>query len=400
VLALFHYSKNIPIEKTLSLLQNDARATQLVLRRNGLAKKGVSRLYHIPMLSKALDILEYLQTQKPIASLDELYQHTQFSKTTIYRILRMLEHRGYLARQDDGRYRLVSRPSKFKFGFAGQSEELPFSQAVTDSLKEAAAASGVQLLILDNHYDPATALRNAERFIDERVDLAIEFQIDQGVAPIIGDKLAAAGIPLIAIEIPHPHAIFFGVDNYRVGFTAGKFLGQYAKKHWKDKVQWVLGLDIQEAGSLVQGRITGAFEGIREILRYIPTDRFVRVDARGLDERSYKLTLDFLHKHPKDKGILIAAADDTSALGSARAVRQARREAYVAIAGQDCISEALQEMKKPGTPLVASVSHEAHSYGPRLIQLALAVARGQHVAPYHHVNHKLVAAETLRISDT
>src|SRR5687768_3318476 len=113
-------------------------------------KKGVSRLYHIPVLSKALDILEFLQTQKPSASLEELYRETQFSKTTVYRILRTLEHRGYLARQDDGRYRLVSRPSKLRFGFAGQSATLPFSQAVTASLKEAAASSGVALIVLDN----------------------------------------------------------------------------------------------------------------------------------------------------------------------------------------------------------------------------------------------------------
>jgi ribose transport system substrate-binding protein len=86
------------------------------------------------------------------------------------------------------------------------------------------------------------------------------------VAPIIGDRFAAAGIPLIAVEIPHPHSIFFGVDNYRVGFAAGQFLGEHARKAWHSKVTWVLGLDIQEAGSLVQGRITGALEGIQEVL--------------------------------------------------------------------------------------------------------------------------------------
>lgn len=358
-----------------------------------MAKAGVSRLYHIPILSKALDILELLQTTRSSASLDELHRHTHFSKTTIYRVLRTLEHRGYLAHQDDGRYRLVSRPSKVRFGFAGQSEELPFSQAVTAGLKAAAAGSGVELLVLDNQYDAQTALRNADLLIRERVDLAIEFQIDQAVAPIIGDKFAAAGIPLIAVEIPHPHAIYFGVDNYRVGFSAGEFLGQFAKQHWKGAVQWVLGLDIEEAGSLVQGRITGAFEGVRGILKTVPGERFVRFNARGLEEKSYQLVQDFLSKHAKDRGILIAAADDTSALGAVRAVRELKRGKWIAIAGQDCLVEALEEMRRKGTPLVASVSHEVQTYGPRLLQLGLAMARGQHVAPYHHVAHKVVTAQ-------
>ena len=45
---------------------------------------------------------------------------------------------------------------------------------------------------------------------------------------MIGDKIAAAGIPLIAIDIPHPNATYFGVDNYRVGHEAGEVLGKYA----------------------------------------------------------------------------------------------------------------------------------------------------------------------------
>jgi ribose transport system substrate-binding protein len=36
------------------------------------------------------------------------------------------------------------------------------------------------------------------------VDLVIEFQTDQEVAPIVGAKYREAGIPLIAIDIPHP----------------------------------------------------------------------------------------------------------------------------------------------------------------------------------------------------
>ena len=80
------------------------------------------------------------------------------------------------------------------------------------------------------------------------VDLVIEFQVDQDVAAIIGDKIAGAGIPLIAVDIPHPHAVFFGVDNFRVGFEAGKLLARHAQQNWAGKPSWVLGLDLAEAG--------------------------------------------------------------------------------------------------------------------------------------------------------
>src|SRR5258708_12752319 len=219
-------------------------------------------------------------------------------------------------------------------------------------------------MILDNHYDAATAIRNAEQFVANRVDLVIEFQIEQQVAPIVADKIADAGIPLIAVEIPHPHAIFFGVNNYRAGLEGGEYLAIHAGQRWVSKASGVIGLDIEEAGSLVQSRITGAFEGVRSVLPDLPIEAFVRMDARGLRDRGYKLMADFLRRHPKDKGLLIAAATDTSALGALQAVREAKREKHVAIVGQDCIPEALEEMVKNNSPLIGSCSHEATPYRP------------------------------------
>jgi ribose transport system substrate-binding protein len=113
-------------------------------------------------------------------------------------------------------------------------------------------------------------------------------------------------------------------------------------------------------------------------------------------EKSYRLVLDFIRRHSKDRGILIAAATDTSALGAVRAIRELKWEKYAAVAGQDCIPEALEEMGLAGSPLVASVSHQAHTYGPRLIQLGLAILSGQRVPPYNYVEHRLVPAATAR----
>ena len=222
-------------------------------------------------------------------------------------LLKTLEQRGYLDHKEDGRYRLVSRPSKLRFGYGQLSEESSLSRAVTSSLKEAAAVSGVDLFVLDNQYDGEAALRNAERFIRERVDLVIEFQIDLEVAPIIADKIAIAGIPLIALEMPHLGATFFGVDNYRIGFEAGKFLGEHARKTWSENIPWVLGLDIEDAGSMVRNRITGAFEGVREAWPELTVERFVRMNTRSLSERSYELFTEFLLEHPDERSILIAS---------------------------------------------------------------------------------------------
>jgi ribose transport system substrate-binding protein len=270
---------------------------------------------------------------------------------------------------------------------------MPFSVQVTESLKEAAAQLGVDLLILDNRYNAQTALLNAEEFVRNHVDLVIEFQVEQEIAPMIADKIAAAGIPLIAIDIPHPHATYFGVDNYRIGFEAGECLATYAIANWGGRVNWTLGLDLPEAGHLVQSRITGAFEGVKSRIPDLPVESFVRIDGRGVREVSHRLVTDFLHRHPRDKHILIAAATDTSALGALDAVREQKREKHVVIVGQDCIPEALNEIRSNKSPLIGSVSHETSSYGPSLLHLGLALLRGQTVPPYNYVAHKMVTRD-------
>jgi ribose transport system substrate-binding protein len=351
------------------------------------------RLYLIPVLTKALDILELLQLEDQAMVLETIHQRTRFSKTTVYRILKTLVHRGYVVQTADRHYRYVARPKKLRFGFGGQSAEMPFSEAVLLSLRKAAASVGVDLVVLDNRYDADAAVRNAERFINERVDVIIEFQVEERAAPIIADMIAQANIPLIAIDIPHPHATYFGIDNYRAGREAGELLAEYTIKHWGGKADWIVGLDLQEAGPLVQSRITGAFEGVKARVPNLPVETFVRIDGRGMRDISYKVILDFLKRHPKDKHILIAAANDTSAMGAIAAVRELHREKNVAVVGYDCLQEMLQEMLRPGSPAIASISHEPDLYGPRLIELGLALLKGETVAPYNYVEHRAVTVE-------
>jgi ribose transport system substrate-binding protein len=356
------------------------------------------RLYLIPVLSKALDILELLQSENQPMTLEAIHRQTKISKTTAYRVLKTFVHRGYLVQSSDGLYRHVTRPKKLCFGFGQMSADMPFSVEVTESLKAAASAVGVDLLILDNCYDAATAMRNAEEFVKHRVDLVIELQVEQEAAPVIADKIAAAKIPLIAIDIPHPHATFFGVDNYRVGFEAGELLAAHALRNWGGKVDWTIGLDLPEAGLLVQSRITGMFEAVRSAIPDLPVESFVRMDGRGLRDRCRKLISDFLDRHPRDRHILISANSDTAALGALDAARDRKREKHVAIVGQDCIPEAVEEMRKPASPFIGSVSHEAGSYGPNIVHLGLALLRGQTVAPYNYVAHKMVTPQSLASS--
>ncbi len=355
----------------------------------------IKRLYLIPILSKALDVLELLEESPVSVSLEDVFQKTHISKTSVFRILKTFVHRGYVAQSQDGLYRLVSRPKRLRFGFATQSAEMPFSVAVAQSVSSAAASSGVELLMLDNRYDPDVAIQNAEELVAKRVDLVLEFQVEEHVAPRIAHIFKKAEIPLIAIDVPHPHATYFGVDNFEVGYEAGVLLAQHAQRKWKGKADWIVGVGFAEAGSFVQSRITGAFDSIREALPDLPANRFVVLEGRGMRQPSQLAFTDFLNRRRKGEHILVAAATDSSALGVLDAIRQAGREHDVAIAGQDCIPEVLEEMRGGKSAIIGSISHEAETYGPRLIQLGISIMRGYSVPPYNYVRQRVVTPDSL-----
>ena len=356
----------------------------------------IKRLYLIPILSKALDVLEMLEEQNTSLTLEDVYQRTQISKTSVYRILKTLVHRGYVAHTESGEYRLVSRPKRLRFGLAVQSAELPFSQQVAASVTAAAASSGVELLVLDNRFDAETAIRNADEFVKKRVDLVLEFQAEEHVAPHVAYIFKNAGIPVIAIDVPHPNATYFGVDNFEVGYEAGILLAQHALRKWKGRADWVIGVGLAEAGSFVQSRITGAFEGIRTRLAEVPSDRFLRLEGRGMRLPSQKAIAEFISTRKRGERFLVAAATDSSALGVLDAAREAGREQDFAIVGQDCIPEVIEEMHSEKSALIGSISHEAQTYGPRLIQLGITIVRGNSVPPYNYVRHRVLTPEDLK----
>lgn len=355
----------------------------------------IKRLYLIPILSKALDVIEFLENDHAAVSLEDVYQKTNISKTSVYRILKTLVHRGYVAQTQSGLYRLVSRPRRLHFGFAVQSADLPFSKALAQSVTAAAAASGVELLILDNRFDPDVAIQNASEFVTRRVDLVLEFQVEEVVAPRISHILKKADIPLVAIDVPHPNATYFGVDNYETGYEAGTLLAKHAQREWNGRVDRVIGVGFSEAGSYVQSRITGAFQALRERMPQLKQDIFFEIDGRGMREASRESMQEFLRAHSGSGRTLVAAATDSSALGVLDAIRKSGHERSFAITGQDCIPEALDEMRSGKSALVGSISHMAETYGPRLIQLGISILRGFAVPPYNYVQHRAVTPETL-----
>ena len=356
--------------------------------------------YTIQSVVRACEILKCFNGESASFSLHEIALQCGLSKPTALRMLVTLVQCGMLELQEKNSYRLSisqGHRKKFHLGYASQSEEFSFSRLVSDSIRSSAYEAGVDLMVLSNCYSPKVAVRNAETFVREHVDLVIEFQTDQQSASIVASKLVEAGIPIIAIDIPHPGALYYGANNYRAGLLGGRALAQACTHQWGGNVDEVILLELPMAGPLPRSRLTGMLAGIREILPKVPDQRVHFINGNG----RYESSLDAMRKHlrkSKASKVLIGAMNDPSCLGALQAFEESGRQQHCLAVGQNACIEARREMRRPHSRLVGSVSYYPEHYGEAVIALALDTLHGKEVPPASFVRHQMINRENVDVA--
>jgi ribose transport system substrate-binding protein len=337
---------------------------------------------------EVLKAFHHLGEELPLAG---VMDRTGLPKTTTFRLLRTLIHGGLIERVGSGIYRnsfgpVTARP--FRIGFATQGET-EFSREVTRSVEAVAAREHIHLISLDNRYSARAALRNADLLIREGVDLVLEFQTYERVAPVIASKFLAANTPVIAIEVPHPGATYFGADNYKAGQMGGRALGRWARENWNGKVDQLVLIELPIAGSLLELRLAGLVDGLRADMPGILETPIVRLNGRG----SFEQVLDVVRKYLRRRGAcrtLVGTVNDISALAALRAFEEAGALQQCAVMGQNALREARDELRRPGTRLIGSVAYFPERYGEELIPLALSMLQQKPVPSAVFVKHQLL----------
>src|SRR5438552_8163099 len=223
--------------------------------------------------------------------LREVAARSGLPKSMAFRLLYTLERCGMVEKVGENLYRSYLRPFKqkpFRLGYAAQGTDYQFSKEVSVGGQGAAAKEGIELISVENRYNAEIAQRNADVLVREGVDLVIEFQTDEHVAPIVAAKYREANIPLIAIEIPHPGATYFGANNYEAGLIGGRYLGRWAKQVWPGALDEIVLITLERAGNLPQMRLTGMLVGMKEAAPQLEGCRVTSIDGDGQLGKSFE----------------------------------------------------------------------------------------------------------------
>ena len=375
-----------------------AKSGSLGVTYSGMTAKANPRdQYLIKSVVYASRLLAAFRSPTETLPLREVEARSGLTKTKAFRLLYTLERCGMVEKVGGNLYRSCVRPSRHKLyrvGYASLGDDYQFSREVSASLRRAADAEGIEVISTDNRYNAKTALRNTDLLIREKVDLAIEYQIGEEVAPIVAAKYREARIPVIAIDIPHPGATFYGANNYEAGLIGGKYLGRWAKEKWQSEVDEIILLELRRAGQLPKMRLTGMLMGLHLVLPSTKNCRVTYLDGDG----EFAPSLAAVRRHLRfssARKVLVGANNDLSALGALRAFEEAGRSECCAVMGQNASPEGRHELRQANTGLVGSVAYFPERYGEELIRVCLDILSGRPVPAAVFVDHKLVTPATV-----
>jgi ribose transport system substrate-binding protein len=353
--------------------------------------------YLVKSIVHSSQLLTAFRSSGEALPLKEIATRSGLPKTMAFRLLYTLEKCGMVDKVGENLYQSCVRPWKqrlYRLGYAAQGTDYQFSREVSASVQRAALAEGIELISLDNRYSAKAAQRNADLLVREKVDLAIEFQTDEHVAAVVAAKYREANIPMIAIDIPHPGATYYGANNYEAGLIGGRYLGRWVKEHWHSEVDEIVLLELPRAGSLPRMRLSGMLVGLNLVLPNAKGCRVTYLDGDGNLGPSFEAVRRHLRSSRAQK-ILVGAINDPSALGALRAFQEAGRAENCAIMGQNASPEGRAELRQPDTRLVGSVAFFPERYGDDLIRVSLDILNQRQVPPAVFVEHKLVTPATV-----
>jgi ribose transport system substrate-binding protein len=364
-------------------------------RRSGKVPKPSRQLdrYWVPIVGKTLDLLDCFSSHSEQLTLEEVVLRTGIPHTTAYRILHTLVVRNHLHRSGN-LYGLNRLRKRLRLGFANLSKHISLAVEIERSLQQATATAGIDLLVWDNQRNAEIAIQNAEEMAASELDLAIEFQLFEHVAPVIADILSRSGVPLISVVNPHHGTLYFGVDNYRAGFSAGLALAEFTVRQWGSRPDAILLLESPLAGRTVQSRMVGVLRGIEERIGPLNDRCIQHVDGAGDKAGSHAAMEDFLSRHPARR-ILIAGINDESAIGAVQALRGANGAREFAVVGHGGSAEILDIIADPSSACIGTVSFRAEMYGPGLVNLAVPMLQGKSTTPAHYVPHEFLGNDAV-----
>lgn len=260
---------------------------------------------------------------------------------------------------------------KIKIGMTVLDISNPFFVALTNSVKEAAQAEGVELLINDSKNKADIQVTAMENFIAAGCKAIIVTAVDPEAAGMVAERARAEGIKIIAHTTKlKEYDGWVAASEYDMGMTLGLQAGEWAKKNIKGPVEVGL-LNFDIIPQCIE-RKKGIVDGIR---KFVPDAKVVGDAFAGEPPAGMAAAENFLQANP---GLnMICGINDGGALGAYEAVMAAGKGGPgFFVGGIDAVPEAIAKIKEGGI-YRATVDQNPKLMGRKCFEFAMKSIRGE-----------------------
>ena len=190
--------------------------------------------------------------------------------------------------------------------------------------------AGGTFVFVDARMDPEENMNAIENAIANNADGILLCIVDQLMSQSVVDRLADAGIPVVAVDDPlideHGTKIapWVGIDAYVIGYGSGEWMAYWAIENGFDAGDdvGVLILTIDTVSSVVP-RSEGQFDAFTSRLPDFPLDRIFHGDYLGAVAEGFDVANTIFVANPHITRWIVMAPNDEGAVGALRALEQA-----------------------------------------------------------------------------
>jgi ABC-type sugar transport system substrate-binding protein len=249
---------------------------------------------------------------------------------------------------------------KLKIGMAvGGNPCCEWQKAQGEVARALAKQRGWDYVELSNNNDPSTAVKNAQIFAQEGVDVVIQFNGQPSANPVMMQTYSAAKIPVITYDIAAKGMYFVGVDNKAAGISGGEQFGKIIKERWDCKPDLVISAEGRNAGIVNEWRTGGMRTGLKNICPDIPDSKFKSYDSNSDASIGVPAARDLIAANPTAKKMAVIGINDAGVLAAIQGAEQLGRGDEIIAWGQD---GAFITGKNVNPKLLGSVFYFLESY--------------------------------------
>lgn len=277
-----------------------------------------------------------------------------------------------------------------------------FCAEVEKNIKAVFEANGDEVFVLDNKFDVAQTVANADVMVSKKVDILICFCQSQASDQILAKTRGATPkIPVIFVDgFPTDTGTdwsYFGANGNDSGQKSGQWVVDYAKANWGGSIDAVVSTLIPEWEPVTMGRFSGFVDVLNAFDPKITADSITQIDAKLEFEKVQLAGEAFLNANPDKRHLVMyGPTSDVHGLAFLAAAKKLGREADVVILSHGADAQVRAELSICTNALKASLAYFPDRYGEFLFPIVNATLAGEAVQHENFVNHQVVDCKNLK----